>query len=192
MRGKAAPADLRSDVDGDHPRTCGEKAMYEYGNNTAEGSPPHMRGKGTAPDLTDHLPGDHPRTCGEKVLARLFGPSWGGSPPHMRGKVKSCAAAKTSAWDHPRTCGEKNCGSKLALRTMGSPPHMRGKADHISGHNFGIGITPAHAGKSFPVKLVSRQLQDHPRTCGEKPFTAYLRAWWGGSPPHMRGKASGS
>ena len=68
MRGKAAPADLRSDVDGDHPRTCGEKAMYEYGNNTAEGSPPHMRGKGTAPDLTDHLPGDHPRTCGEKLI----------------------------------------------------------------------------------------------------------------------------
>ena len=26
---------------------------------------------------------------------------------------------------------------------------------------------------------------------GEKPFTAYLRAWWGGSPPHGRGKGHG-
>lgn len=28
-----------------HPRICGEKSMYDYGNNTAQGSPPRMRGK---------------------------------------------------------------------------------------------------------------------------------------------------
>ena len=33
---------------GDHPRTCGEKSMYDYGNNTAQGSPPRMRGKDVA------------------------------------------------------------------------------------------------------------------------------------------------
>ena len=30
----------------DHPRVCGEKSMYDYGNNTAQGSPPRMRRKG--------------------------------------------------------------------------------------------------------------------------------------------------
>ena len=30
----------------DHPRTCGEKQLYESGKREPPGSPPHMRGKG--------------------------------------------------------------------------------------------------------------------------------------------------
>ena len=71
----------------DHPRVCGEKSMYDYGNNTAQGSPPHVRGKvqksqavglvnGITPACAGkrlfflpifNLCGDHPRVCGEKL-----------------------------------------------------------------------------------------------------------------------------
>ena len=51
-------------------------------------------------------------------------------------------------------------------------------------------ITPACAGKSKLAASVARGHLDHPRVCGEKPFTAYLRAWWGGSPPRVRGKGA--
>ena len=53
---------------------------------------------------------------------------------------------------------------------------------------FQYGITPACAGKSFRDNLVSRQLQDHPRACGEKPQWAPITLLMLGSPPHMRGK----
>ena len=69
---------------------------------------------------------------------------------------------------------------------------MRGKADIFDFLQFGIGITPAHAGKSCIVKTVEFQCQDHPRTCGEKEVShQFLCDFWG-SPPHMRGKGKGS
>ena len=43
--GKRAAACRTSPAVQDHPRVCGEKSMYDYGNNTAQGSPPHVRGK---------------------------------------------------------------------------------------------------------------------------------------------------
>ena len=153
---------------------------------------PAHAGKRRAMACPLSFPEDHPRMCGEKSPLGPCGPVSPGSPPRMRGKGNLKIALVLGVGITPAHAGKRDSPRPDRPSAGGSPPHMRGKADHISGHNFGIGITPAHAGKSFPVKLVSRQLQDHPRTCGEKPFTAYLRAWWGGSPPHMRGKASGS
>ena len=50
------------------------------------------------------------------------------------------------------------------------------------------GITPAYAGKSDQEILGTRNAEDHPRLCGEKPvFTAAKRRCVG-SPPPMRGK----
>ena len=54
---------------------------------------------------------------------------------------------------------------------------------------FGVGITPACAGKSALALLQSGQLQDHPRMCGEKRPETLLRSTSMGSPPHVRGKA---
>ena len=52
-------------------------------------------------------------------------------------------------------------------------------------------ITPAHAGKRLVDKAVEHGSWDHPRTCGEKfPKLVLFPCTWG-SPPHMRGKASG-
>ena len=67
---------------------------------------------------------------------------------------------------------------------------MRGKAVLAVGDTDITRITPAYAGKRYPVLNGSEVERDHPRLCGEK-----LLAFWGffrrkGSPPPMRGKAA--
>ena len=147
MRGKAAPTDLRSDVDGDHPRTCGEKAMYEYGNNTAEGSPPHVRGKEVDTVTETAVTGITPACAGKSAL-------WPCSMPCCR--------------DHPRMCGEKNGTVQSKRRSIGSPPHVRGKDTYCTFLNSSPGITPACAGKSQSEPETNARRKDHPRMCGEK------------------------
>ena len=65
---------------------------------------------------------------------------------------------------------------------------MRGKARAIALTPAGIGITPAHAGKSSDTESPASSATDHPRTCGEKPDQSFILLASRGSPPHMRGK----
>ena len=66
---------------------------------------------------------------------------------------------------------------------------MRGKGSALSiGSDF-CGITPAHAGKRQTDRRKYNAVWDHPRTCGEKPYSFVIRRRRQGSPPHMRGKA---
>ena len=72
--------------------------------------------------------------------------------------------------DHPRTRGEKFYDELKDAIIEGSPPHTRGKAVAcLSFFGFG-GITPAHAGKSKPMRTSQIIRRDHPRTRGEKRF----------------------
>ena len=65
---------------------------------------------------------------------------------------------------------------------------MRGKPErNISGRS-GFGITPAGAGKTCFVILISSVLQDHPRRCGENDAYNGGIAKNTGSPPQVRGK----
>ena len=90
--------------------------------------------------------------------------------------------------DHPRTCGEKTIAVTSAVSHQGSPPHMRGKARSACFHLRNLGITPAHAGKSFFASSKYLFARDHPRTCGEKVLVRVCVHDIAGSPPHMRGK----
>ena len=65
---------------------------------------------------------------------------------------------------------------------------MRGKVDGMPYSSKGLGITPAHAGKSYDERYEKSLGKDHPRTCGEK--VEHIRGGIDkeGSPPHMRGK----
>ena len=65
---------------------------------------------------------------------------------------------------------------------------MRGKVVKSFEFSSVVGITPAHAGKSMPLKPFQNRPEDHPRTCGEKNPTYLLCFSLEGSPPHMRGK----
>ena len=87
--------------------------------------------------------------------------------------------------------GEKLAFPAILARELGSPPHGRGKEHAAPAGHTAAGITPAWAGKRDIVGPFFHYPEDHPRMGGEKPFTAYLRAWWGGSPPHGRGKGHG-
>ena len=70
--------------------------------------------------------------------------------------------------DHPRTRGEKGDSLYPCTSQKGSPPHTRGKDVAVSDREVDRGITPAHAGKSFVLKNLDTNAQDHPRTRGEK------------------------
>ena len=65
---------------------------------------------------------------------------------------------------------------------------MRGKALLRQHNRHTYRITPAHAGKSVLHRAARRQLQDHPRPCGEKSSASMRCFRLRGSPPPMRGK----
>ena len=71
----------------------------------------------------------------------------------------------------------------------GSPPHTRGKGPAGSGKTYSSRITPAHAGKSLYDQYRNRNVEDHPRTRGEKLGMSSATFSVRGSPPHTRGKA---
>ena len=165
--GKSASAALSPASPRDHPRTCGEKAFLEQTRQAGLGSPPHMRGK-----VKRHSKG---RQCG-------------GITPAHAGKRRENEPARSLSQDHPRTCGEKRKAQTFLSWRKGSPPHMRGKAPAQRWTILPPGITPAHAGKRLSLAYRFGALQDHPRTCGEKPSRTYKETRFSGSPPHMRGK----
>ena len=65
---------------------------------------------------------------------------------------------------------------------------MRGKGVAYGAGGIVGGITPAYAGKSYPLLSVEQFGRDHPRVCGEKPTTILPASAKWGSPPRMRGK----
>ena len=71
---------------------------------------------------------------------------------------------------------------------LGSPPHGRGKGQVFRNACAGDGITPAWAGKSSCLQLLSGMPWDHPRVGGEKPKEQRGDIVQQGSPPHGRGK----
>ena len=66
---------------------------------------------------------------------------------------------------------------------------MRGKAFGLVLYKVEIGIIPACAGKSAGTGSRSGASWDHPRVCGEKPFSQLDSTVPPGSPPRVRGKA---
>ena len=112
--------------------------------------------------------------------------------------------------DHPRLCGEKLLYFSITALSSGSPPLVRGKAGEEEHIIATVGITPACAGKSYPIVGVGRigritpacagkrifqtlyrdEFKDHPRLCGEKPAMKSTLSRRLGSPPLVRGKES--
>ena len=130
---------------------------------------------------------DHPRACGENIANRLLSAGLPGSPPRMRGKLSVASACvaparitpahagktlptispETVSSDHPRACGENRRLEIFLLIQRGSPPRMRGKREQRAEDGAGERITPAHAGKTPHLLLITRGSADHPRACGE-------------------------
>ena len=111
------------------------------------------------------------------------------TPAHA-GKTRSFRYHPAGTPDHPRACGENVHRVDSLCRRVGSPPRMRGKRISKDAQRRERRITPAHAGKTLSIDIVSITCTDHPRACGENDI--YLRGSmrFRGSPPRMRGKLS--
>ena len=94
-----------------------------------------------------------------------------------------------SCWDHPRVGGEKAVWLCAGPRPHGSPPRGRGKAPGPLALRISSRITPAWAGKSTAVDVLTTAIKDHPRVGGEKGSSRRKSGSSRGSPPRGRGKA---
>ncbi len=112
--------------------------------------------------------------------------------PAYAGKRKTARPFPGAAWDHPRLCGEKCLRTFTVLGLRGSPPPMRGKDLRANPKDRRSRITPAYAGKSLCLLRQKDDVWDHPRLCGEKMLWGRWNLYILGSPPPMRGKASGT
>ena len=65
---------------------------------------------------------------------------------------------------------------------------MRGKVVVAKHHHAAKRITPAYAGKSMSLPVMTGVMRDHPRVCGEKAEQDAAQGATVGSPPRMRGK----
>ena len=59
------------------------------------------------------------------------------------------------ARDHPRVCGEKCVLHRFGCFVPGSPPRMRGKETESEDDTANKRITPAYAGKSAAMRVLS-------------------------------------
>ena len=144
--GKTLPEFLASGFREDHPRGCGENAIYTLTQWRSIGSPPRMRGK-------------HIRRENDACTGRIT--------PADAGKTTGLKPTHRAAQDHPRGCRE-NGGHVATVRDgVGSPPRMRGKLHLKDCLKIIQRITPADAGKTGCSCPASLQSGDHPRGCGE-------------------------
>ena len=108
--------------------------------------------------------------------------------PACAGKSAIALNVLYPIWDHPRVCGEKGSRYREIIRSMGSPPRVRGKDAVLFYMADPVGITPACAGKSRFQSRPRPVAGDHPRVCGEKAVSVFIRLLHTGSPPRVRGK----
>ena len=89
----------------DHPRACGEHALWHFQALSQAGSSPRMRG----------TPSDAPSRC---CSARII-------PAHA-GNTSTLYVAPRLRRDHPRACGEHRMRQHGQALGAGSSPRMRG------------------------------------------------------------------
>ena len=185
--GKRSCAVPRSPACRDHPRVGGEKIYAHPGTKAGKGSPPRGRGKAKntrRPGLSTRIT---PAWAGKSDLVRMPGGQLG-DHPRVGGEKLFTKLKKTTGRDHPRVGGEKDLQAMFRHLLTGSPPRGRGKALILRVVNFGIGITPAWAGKSCRTWRATGGGRDHPRVGGEKRPQPWAKPVPKGSPPRGRGK----
>ena len=131
------------------------------------GSSPLTRGK-------RELPG-----CG-RVLPGLI-------PAHA-GKTRSPGSAAPAVTAHPRSRGENLRLYGLGAMNEGSSPLTRGKRPVWPEGQPGVGLIPAHAGKTGVIDMVAQDNAAHPRSRGENHCHDCIAQAAAGSSPLTRGK----
>ena len=152
----------------DHPRVCGEQAIYVCRWVRDEGSPPRVRGTVWAA---------YPRKQAKGIT------------PACAGNSDTLPISPIVPRDHPRVCGEQQNQITLVDIFRGSPPRVRGTVPIGMQVVYIFRITPACAGNSSLPSSNRKPMQDHPRVCGEQPMAGTRGRQKQGSPPRVRGTA---
>ena len=120
------------------------------------------------------------RDLGGRIDDRLI-------PAHA-GKTRTVRALPSSAGAHPRSRGENLNAVAGGNKETGSSPLTRGKLQAARRGLEGMGLIPAHAGKTAAVRRRPGRVRAHPRSRGENSMFAASSAVWNGSSPLTRGK----
>ena len=89
---------------------------------------------------------------------------------------------------HPRSRGENMGSGPCACRSGGSSPLTRGKQTRALDACEGVGLIPAHAGKTAPRATPASRAPAHPRSRGENRLVYWPTREMMGSSPLTRGK----
>ena len=125
--------------------------------------------------------------CGEQEDSDAFFAEAGGITPACAGNRPAGSPPFPQCRDHPRVCGEQTATPIVLIEHMGSPPRVRGTVGQPFQGFRRHGITPACAGNSFVPIQPRRNVEDHPRVCGEQRIHSPAVAVLVGSPPRVRG-----
>ena len=129
-----------------HPRSRGENGGHGVSMRGTRGSSPLTRGK----------------RAGGVMPAGI-----GGLIPAHAGKTRVSERRVERQWAHPRSRGE-NCRDRFRLGLRGgSSPLTRGKRSFRGRRHRGLGLIPAHAGKTSEETVTMPPPGAHPRSRGE-------------------------
>ena len=154
-----------------HPRSRGENGAVAWPCRNDSGSSPLTRGK--------HQP-------------RRLCPEWLGLIPAHAGKTERARRWVAAHRAHPRSRGENPPRGHREGHDRGSSPLTRGKLLGDQEQVSGVGLIPAHAGKTSSSWKWPKSWTAHPRSRGENSTPRRASPWTTGSSPLTRGKpASG-
>ena len=165
--GKTRGQESRHEGSPAHPRSRGENQAAKPLGRKDLGSSPLTRGK---------LPEAHRLLGGKRLI-----------PAHA-GKTRATRRTRYRMRAHPRSRGENPSAAAAPASTCGSSPLTRGKRQRWNGPRGGIGLIPAHAGKTFWRACSRRPVGAHPRSRGENDITPMAPVMEPGSSPLTRGK----
>ena len=119
-----------------------------------------------------------------------WGAGFTGLIPTHAGKTRRPGAVGQVEWAHPRSRGENISSTLSTSPPGGSSPLTRGKLDRAGPVGVGLGLIPAHAGKTRSDHGRRNRSRAHPRSRGENLMILALSARKPGSSPLTRGKRS--
>ena len=191
----------------DHPRVCGEHAMYRRGRRKGPGSSPRVRGTPAGHPALRVRPGiipacagntcsrslctsessDHPRVCGEHCAAIFTALAIAGSSPRVRGTPLQKPILRHQGGIIPACAGNTPLCTVRVTGAWGSSPRVRGTLCPCRKNHYVTGIIPACAGNTPRPRHVGRMGRDHPRVCGEHASAVSTASPSSGSSPRVRG-----
>ena len=146
-RGKQYLRPHRGSRNGLIPAHAG-KTLCKISRAACTGAHPRSRGENVHTLVAiAHIPGSSPLTRGKLRGTRPRNSDRGLIPAHA-GKTEDLAGHVAPAWAHPRSRGENHISSTSIMRAKGSSPLTRGKPQLPGVSAPGLGLIPAHAGKT--------------------------------------------